>query len=99
MLIEEFIPMGRENAISRRDLVTRVGLPDRKVRRAIAAAQDRGVVILNLSDGEGYFRPTRNDRECLRAYILQERARAMSILKRARLSRALLEDYDRGAIT
>lgn len=78
MDILEFIPYGKENAVNRHDLSQIVGLSDRDTRRAIADAR-KTTPIINLSDGNGYYRPT--NKEELYRYILQENARAMHILK------------------
>lgn len=60
MLKREFIPFGRENAISRSDLSRITGLSDRKTRSCIAKlrAQDDGtnIVIVSTSRGRGYYR-------------------------------------------
>ena len=60
MEIEQFIPFGRENAISRRELVRLTGIPDRKVREIIKLANRRlkpsGVAILSSSAQRGYWR-------------------------------------------
>lgn len=52
MNIERFIPEGKENAVSREVLATRLGLPDRTVRKLIEEARDRGELICNDGDGE-----------------------------------------------
>ena len=60
MEIERYIPFGRENAISRRELVRLTGIPDRKVREIIKLANRRlkpsGVAILSSSAQRGYWR-------------------------------------------
>lgn len=78
MNILEFIPYGRENAIKRRNLRELLGVTDRDMRRLLAEAR-KEAVILNLQDGQGYYRPT--NREELYSYILQEKARAEKIIK------------------
>lgn len=59
MLKREMIPVGRENAISRRDLCRITGLSDRQVRREIAQLRlkDFGddLVIVSTSRGRGYY--------------------------------------------
>lgn len=62
------IPEGKENAIKRSDLVKTcvdLGLvegnnADRATRRLIHLAR-KDTVILNLSNGEGYYRPSHDD--------------------------------------
>lgn len=85
------IPHGRENAISRAQLVCKTGLPDRTIRRAIQAAREKGVLILNAQDGRGYFRADESDIDELKAQYRQDTARALSILRRRKTIRAILK--------
>lgn len=78
MDILEFIPYGRENAIKRKTLRDLLGVTDREMRVMIADAR-KETPIINLSDGQGYYRP--NTRYDLDRYIMQEKARAEKILK------------------
>lgn len=55
MDILDYIPEGRENAISRRDLAARTGLTDRQVRLAVKALVRQGVPILSSSSCRGYW--------------------------------------------
>lgn len=55
MKVEKFIPVGRENAISRAALSIRTGAQDRFNRKAIQEARDRGVPIVFCDDGSGYY--------------------------------------------
>ena len=55
MCIENYIPEGRENAISREALGNIVG-DDRVARKMIEDARCN-VVIINLQDGKGYYLP------------------------------------------
>ena len=88
MNICEFIPEGRGNAVTRRELSTRLCLPDRKVRRLIAEARERGELILN--DGTGYYRSC-DIGEVYRQYRT-DRRRALSVLRRLKTMRRLLRD-------
>lgn len=54
MNISDYIPFGKDNAISRKKLEKVTGLSDRDIREEIAMAR-RNTVILNLSNGQGYF--------------------------------------------
>lgn len=76
MNILDYIPKGRENAISKEKLCQITGLGDRVVRNEIAKAR-RDVAILNLQDGRGYFIPTTVEE--VDTYIKQEEHRAKSI--------------------
>ena len=76
MNILDYIPYGRENAISRAKLREKTGLNDSAMRQEIAKAR-RNTVILNLQDGRGYYRTT-NKAE-IEKFIKQEEHRAKSI--------------------
>lgn len=78
MNILNLIPKGKDNAISRENLVALTGMSDREVRKHISELR-YDYPILNLQNGSGYYRPTRNDREELLHYYYQERKRAISI--------------------
>lgn len=86
MDIVSLIPIGYENAITRSELCTLTGLPDRKVRDMIFQAR-RETPIINLQDGKGYFIPSENDRAHVEKFVKQETARLKSVgwaLKSAR---------------
>lgn len=90
--IAEYIPFGANNAIKRNVLVDLLGCSDREVRRMIEVARQEGAVILNFSDGKGYFRPEK--KEEVEKYIRQEEARAKSIffnLKSAKIALRKIE--------
>lgn len=90
--IEEFIPYGRNNAIRRADLVNLIGMSDRVVRQMIEDARQSGVVIINMQDGRGYYRP-----ECksdLEYYIRQEEGRAKSIHRNLKAAKKALRAID-----
>ena len=76
--IEQYIPFGKENAVTREYLSAATGLKDRKVRMLIALAR-REHPILNLSDGKGYYRPTVEEYLEAKQFYNQETARAKSI--------------------
>ena len=78
MNICDFIPSGKENAISRASLAARVNLPDRKVRQLIEDARKRGEIIINDQDGRGYY--TSDGLEDLQKQLTANHRRAMSIL-------------------
>lgn len=76
--IADYIPKGRENAITREHLCKITGLPDRKVREEIEQARRRGAIIVNAQDGAGYYQ-TEDLGEIKRQFNQNER-RAKSIL-------------------
>ncbi len=82
-LIENFIPSGHANAISRSELCSLLGMNDRAVRRSIeTAVTERRIPIVNI--GHGYFKPDGSeiDRYALDAYYHIESAKAKSIFRR-----------------
>lgn len=80
MRIEEYIPVGRENAISRKQLASATGLDDREVRHLIEQARER-VAIVNLQDGRGYFIPGPGDGHDVDHWYASQKSRATRILK------------------
>lgn len=102
MKIEHLIPLGSTNAISRAELLHRcimhgIAYSDRAMRKAIEDAR-KEVVILNMQDGRGYFRPSASDKDKLRHFIVQERDRSISISRNLKMANALLEDLEHGRI-
>lgn len=79
MNISEYIPFGKDNAISRERLSKVTGLSDRDLREEIAMAR-RNTVILNLSNGQGYFQPIGGkEDELVIKYYKQESSRLKRI--------------------
>lgn len=77
--IVDYIPFGKKNAISRQQLERVTGLSDRDVREAISLAR-RNTVILNLSNGKGYFQPIQGEEDDLVVkYFKQEDSRLKRI--------------------
>ena len=76
MNIVDYIPRGKEHAISRQKLAEITGLNDSAMRKEIAKAR-RDTCIINFQNGKGYYRPT--DKAEVERYIRQEEHRAKSI--------------------
>jgi hypothetical protein len=104
MNIIDFIPYGKDNAISRKQLCTITGLPDRVMRHDIEKAR-QDYAILNAQDGSGYFRPAENESYLTERWLKQEHSREKSVREATRgAEKALLgsnrelihvHDYDR----
>ena len=100
--IVDFIPVGRENAISRTILTEKCILAglidenqsdkDRAMRRLLEKAR-LDYTILNLSDGNGYYRVSKDDLQDLQRYIRQEDSRAKAAFRNHTLAKKLYEDY------
>lgn len=98
MKISDLIPMGKANAIKREELLYRckmygIATNDRAMRKLIEDARKENC-ILNLQNGSGYFRPTKDDLPELRHYVAQERDRSLTILSNLKMARNLLEDME-----
>lgn len=91
MRIENYIPEGRENAISREALGNIVG-DDRVARKMIEDARCN-VVIINLQDGNGYYLPTSNEREDVERWYRATLKRAKKILRGLRAARKWLKEH------
>lgn len=92
MDIMTFIPKGRENAISRDDLVRVLMLPDRKVRNLIEDARRRGEIILNDGSGVGYW--TSDDLGELKRQYKMNQNRAMSVLVQQKYLRRRIKELE-----
>jgi hypothetical protein len=79
--ILNYIPFGRERAVTRRELIAMTGLKDRTVREYIKQARQSGISILNMQNGEGYYRPLEEDADEVLHHYRQEGSRAADILK------------------
>jgi len=78
MNVIDFIPFGKQNAITQNELMMVTGLSDRMLREEISRLR-RDVPILNMQDGKGYFRPTEDEIEDVKKYISQEERRGKSV--------------------
>lgn len=78
--IDEYIPVGRKNAISRKQLETYTGSTDRMNRIAIQKSEAK---IINI--GNGYYIPDMNDPvdvSELQVYLASEYAKAMTSINK-----------------
>lgn len=106
--IIDLIPTGRDNAISRDYLVTlcvqhglvKENLKDKdRAMRDLVGEVRKEYVVLNLSDGNGYYRPTLKEFLDLQRHIRQIRSRINKEEERLKPELALYEDYKRGRLT
>lgn len=85
-MIEEYIPAGYENRVSRQYLHEILHLNDRVIRDMIADAWERGVPI--YSDSGGYFRRgSENDDPHISAYSAREDKRFRTLSHKRKLMR------------
>lgn len=92
MNITDFIGTGKENAVTRGELVAILNLPDRQVRKLIQEARDRGEIIINAQDGAGYYLSD-DVGELKRQYRLN-RSRAMSVLRQQKYLRRKIREAE-----
>lgn len=78
MNIEDYIPFGQKNAISRKRLSRMTGLPDRTIREMIGISRHT-TPIINLQNGGGYFRPLPEERRLVVRWMAQEKKRAKRV--------------------
>ncbi|MBQ8010205.1 MAG: hypothetical protein IJ265_01455 [Oscillospiraceae bacterium] len=89
MNILDFIPFGKQNAVSTEYLKDVTGLDMRTIRQQIANARMRGAVICSSlrSEGGGYFQPESPEEAA--EYVRTERCRIES----AKAALASAEEY------
>lgn len=88
--ITDYIPIGKENAVTRAHLRAVTGLPDRKIREEIEQARRKGAIIINAQDGAGYYQ-SEDIRDIAKRYRQNER-RALSILAQQKHLRKRLKE-------
>ena len=72
MNILNYIPTGHRNAVTRETLHALTRMSDRKIRDLITEANKSApddVLIINLQDGMGYFRPDDNEDALIRQWM------------------------------
>lgn len=79
----------KQAAMSRTALCAALNMPDRQVRELIEQARREGAIIINLSDGAGYY--LSDDPDVWERQYRQDTHRALSILSRRKALRAQLK--------
>ena len=98
MNICDFIGTGRENAVTRGELVAILNLPDRTVRRLSQEARDRGEIIINAQDGAGYYMS--DDVGEMKRQLALNNSRAKSVLRQQKhLRRKIAEAENKEQMT
>lgn len=96
--ITNFIGTGRENAVTRGELVAILNLPDRTIRRLIQEARDRGEIIINAQDGAGYYMS--DDVGEMKRQLALNKSRALSVLRQQKhLLRKIAEEENKEQMT
>lgn len=95
MNICDFIPKGKANAVTREQLRHRLNLPDRTIRNMIEKARREGALIVNQSDGAGYY--ISDDLCDLKRQFRTNRSRAMSILVQQKHLRRKIKEMEGAA--
>lgn len=104
-----FLPVGKENAIKRSELVEKcveAGLinasssavnQDRSMRKMMERAKiDYRISVTNDGDGRGYYRPTPKDTISLSRNNDREDKKAISTFRSNKINKALEDDYKYG---
>lgn len=90
--IVDFIPVGRENVISRAELSRITGLEDRFVRKQISKAREHTCICNGQGENGGYYIPsTLADAN---KFYNQERKRALSILRCLRGTKNFIKETE-----
>jgi len=90
--ILDHIGYGKAQAVTRRELCSRLSLPDRTIRKLIEIERNKGAIIINDGDGDGYYQSDKL--EDMLAQHRTNKNRAMSILRQQKhLSRRIKELY------
>lgn len=94
--IYDLLPIGAENAVSRRQLSQITGLPDRRLRRRIAEERRAGLLILSSTSevGGGYFRAA--DTQELRRWVAMMQSHIAAILAVIRAAREAIAEAEGG---
>ena len=95
------IPYGKENAVSRKDLVRLWNMSDRQVRDTIRSLrnhlsifiEDLDFMIVGLNTERGYYRST--DKEVLMHFKNDRLKRAASILEPVAVTTKVIERYEK----
>lgn len=90
MQISDYIPYGKNHAISRTELTRITGLKDREVRKAIKRELGRGTVILSSAAARGYWRT--DDLAEIEAFIRESDHRRTTEAKTIEPLRRILAD-------
>ena len=88
MSVLDYIPFGKQNAISRERLSELSGMGDRQMRREIERLREEGNVILSSSHSGGYWRS--DDASEIGRYIVENKSRIRMLYK---TNRKLTEQY------
>lgn len=86
LIVNYLIPVGQENAVTLEELARAVGTDKRCVRDAISQLR-REFVILNMQDGNGYFKPSPDEIELTKRWVKQEESRMKKLALSLRAGR------------
>jgi len=92
MDITEHIGVGKQNAVTRAELVAAMGVCDRAVRNLIEDARREGTIIINTGDGKGYY--LSDDVEDLKRQYKLNQSRAMSVLVQQKFLRRRIKELE-----
>lgn len=101
-MISDFIPFGKENAVSKAYLSKMTGADERIVRAAIkrenAELAKKGIAIVSTASHKGYWKT--DDVQELEAYEAEQMHRALKIMENLRPVKSLIKaHYEQGQVT
>lgn len=92
-VIEPLLPLGREAAVSTKELMTVLSMTEREIRAQVAFERYRGAIICSdTSAGGGYFKF--ETREELKAFYKGLQKKADSIYQALRSTKKALEEIE-----
>lgn len=91
-LIEEYIGVGKANAVPRKTLCEMTNMNDREMREAIEAAKHAGIPICSDSAGKGYY--IVETVEEAKEYLRREEGRAKAIFHGCQPVREFLKSQE-----
>lgn len=86
------IPHGKDNAISREQLVTLTNVSDRKVRKIVEELRAEGNIICSSTQTKGYWKPTK--RSEVEEFIIQMNNYGKQCFNAAKSAREYMKNHE-----
>ncbi len=79
--VVDVIPVGYENAITMTELEQITGLDNRAIRKSISDSEE---LVINLQDGQGYFKPAETETDLVEIWKAITKSRIKELQARVR---------------
>ena len=79
--VVDMIPVGYENAITMTELEQITGLDNRAIRKSISDSEE---LVINLQDGQGYFKPADTEADLVEIWKAITKSRIKELQARVR---------------